>query len=57
MAELFGRVRIVRLAVEAVAAAAKFARVVQFGRQPRKFVQAHEGAQPHVAPIEFGISE
>ena len=53
VAKLFGRVCIVRLAVKAVAAAAKFARVVQFGRQTREIGQARKAAQTHVVTVEL----
>ena len=42
-----------RLAVKAVAAAAKFARVVQFGRQTREIGQARKAAQTHVVAVEL----
>ena len=53
VAKLFGRVCIVRLVVKTISAAAELARVVQFGRQPRKFAQARKAAQAHVVPVEL----
>ena len=51
--QLFGYVGIVGLIVEEISAAAELARVVQFGRQPRKFAQARKAAQAHVVPVEL----
>ena len=53
VAQLFGRVCIVRLAVKAVAAAAKLARIMQLCCQARKFAQASKAAQTHVVAVEL----